>query len=70
MYKRQGDFVIRSDAREMARVSAKLDIRPVVLSDAEVADLVAFMGALEGGESRYGRLGVPDAVPSGLAVER
>tara|TARA_R110000850_G_scaffold812_6_gene4723 strand:+ start:103 stop:1392 length:1290 start_codon:yes stop_codon:yes gene_type:complete len=65
-----GDFVIRSDAREMARVSAKLDIRPVVLSDAEVADLVAFMGALEGGESRYGRLGVPDAVPSGLAVER
>nr|WP_281494086.1 cytochrome c peroxidase [Jannaschia sp. S6380] len=64
------DFVIRSDTREMARVAAAIDIEPVALSEAEVADLVAFLGALEGGESRYGRLGVPDAVPSGLPVDR
>ncbi len=64
------DFVIRDDAREMARVAASIDIAPVELSDADVADLVAFLGALEGTASRYGRLGIPDAVPSGLAVER
>ncbi|UWQ19468.1 methylamine utilization protein MauG [Jannaschia sp. M317] len=64
------DFVIQSDTREMARVRAAVDIAPVALSDAEVADLVAFLHALEGGDSRYGRLGIPDAVPSGLEVER
>lgn len=64
------DFVIQSDTREMARVRQAVDIRPVALSDADIADLVAFLGALEGGYSRYGRLGIPDAVPSGLAVER
>ena len=64
------DFVIRSDAREMARVRARVDIAPVSLSGADVADLVAFLGALEGGASRYGRLGAPDAVPSGLPVDR
>ncbi len=65
-----GDFAIRDDAAEMARVAAAIDIAPVALSAAEVADLVAFLGALEGGASRYGRLGAPDAVPSGLPVER
>ena len=64
------DFVIRDDAREMARVRAAVDITPVTLSDGDISDLVAFLGALEGGESKYGRLGIPDAVPSGLAVER
>ncbi|GIT91138.1 hypothetical protein JANAI62_15930 [Jannaschia pagri] len=64
------DFVIQSDAREMARVRATVDIAPVALTDGDVADLVAFLGALEGGDSKYGRLGVPDAVPSGLEVER
>ncbi|MEM7487684.1 MAG: cytochrome c peroxidase [Pseudomonadota bacterium] len=65
----EGDFVIRQDAREMERVAARVDIVPVVLSDAQVADLVAFLGALEGGASRHGRLGRPDAVPSGLPVD-
>ncbi|MDB2407547.1 methylamine utilization protein MauG [Jannaschia sp.] len=64
------DFVIQEDSREMARVRAAIDIAPVALSEAEIADLVAFLGALDGGESRYGRLGAPDAVPSGLEVER
>ena len=64
------DFVIRDDAREMARVARARDIEAVDLSEAEIADLVAFLGALEGGNSRYGRLGVPKSVPSGLAVDR
>ncbi|SFJ33645.1 cytochrome-c peroxidase [Jannaschia pohangensis] len=64
------DFVVRDDAREMARVAAAVDIAPVALTEGQVADLVAFLGALEGTESLRGRLGVPDAVPSGLAVDR
>lgn len=63
------DFVIQSDAREMERQSAKLDISPVDLSERQVADLVAFMHALTGDDSRYGRLGRPETVPSGLAVD-
>ncbi|PWJ15076.1 cytochrome-c peroxidase [Jannaschia seohaensis] len=64
------DFVIQQDRREMARVRATITIEPVALNEAEIADLVAFLGALEGGASRHGRLGPPDAVPSGLEVER
>ncbi|WP_298436160.1 cytochrome c peroxidase [uncultured Jannaschia sp.] len=63
------DFAIRDDRREMARVAARVDIVPVELSDGDIADLVAFLGALEGGASRHGRLGRPDAVPSGLPVD-
>jgi len=64
------DFVIRDDAREMARVASRIDIAPVGLSDRDVADLVAFLGTLTGGASRHGRLGRPGAVPSGLTVDR
>ena len=64
------DFVIRQDAREMARVRSQIDIQSFDISDEEIADLVSFLGALEGGASRYGRRGAPDAVPSGLPVER
>jgi cytochrome c peroxidase len=64
------DFVIREDRAEMARVAGRVDVAPVALSDGDVADLVAFLHALTGGASRYGRLGAPDAVPSGLPVER
>lgn len=64
------DFVIRSDAREMARVLERIDIQAQDLSEIEILDLVAFLGALEGGASKYGRLGIPETVPSGLEVER
>ncbi len=63
------DFLPLDDARERARLSSRLDIVPVSLSDSEVADLVAFMHALSGTASLRGRLGRPDAVPSGLAVD-
>jgi len=63
------DFVIQSDSREMARQAAVLDIEPVGLSDAEVSDLVAFLHALSGDQSRFGRLGRPETVPSGLKVD-
>ncbi|MEM7473082.1 MAG: cytochrome c peroxidase [Pseudomonadota bacterium] len=65
----KADFIIHQDSREMARVRANIDIDPKDLSDAEIADLVAFMGALTGKMSIHGRLGKPEAVPSGLRVD-
>ena len=63
------DFAIHEDRREMARVAAAIDLAPQPLTDAEVSDIVAFLHALTGEESRHGRLGRPDAVPSGLPVD-
>ncbi|GFE62965.1 cytochrome-c peroxidase [Litoreibacter roseus] len=63
------DFAIHQDSREMARVRGKLDIEPRDLSDRDIEDLVAFMGSLTGRDSRHGRLGRPDIVPSGLKVD-
>jgi cytochrome c peroxidase len=63
------DFVVWQDMREMARLAAAVDITPVALSDPQVADLVAFLHSLTGGDSRHGRLGRPKAVPSGLRVD-
>ena len=64
------DFVAFEDAREMGRLSARVDIAPVRLSRSEIADLVAFLGTLTGNDSLGGRLGAPAAVPSGLPVDR
>jgi len=64
------DFIVQDDTREMARQARALDIDPVPLSDAQVAALVAFLESLTGDTARTGRLGVPDAVPSGLPVPR
>ncbi|NNK79350.1 MAG: methylamine utilization protein MauG [Litoreibacter sp.] len=63
------DFVIRQDRLEMARQRRAIDIDPVLLTEAEIGDLVSFMEALSGAESRYGRLGRPEKVPSGLKVD-
>lgn len=63
------DFVIWQDRREMERLRMFVDIEPVSLSDSEVDDLVAFLHALSGGESRFGRFGRPETVPSGLKVD-
>ncbi len=64
-----GDLAIRSDIREMARQAAALDVTPVILRDSEVADLVAFLGALTGKTALTRPMGRPDAVPSGLPVD-
>ncbi len=63
------DFVSFEDAREQARLRAKLDIQPVLLSNIEIDGLEAFLKALTGTASIKGRSGKPDRVPSGLAVE-
>jgi cytochrome c peroxidase len=63
------DFVIWQDRREMARQRRAISIEPNDLNDGQISDLVAFMRALTGGNSRYGRLGRPQEVPSGLRVD-
>ncbi|MFA3916815.1 cytochrome-c peroxidase [Ruegeria hyattellae] len=55
------------DPQELARIAAASDLAPLALGDAEIADLIAFLGALTD-DAR--RLGVPETVPSGLPVDR
>ncbi|MGJ8623330.1 MAG: cytochrome-c peroxidase [Yoonia sp.] len=64
-----GDFAIQQDRAEMARQSTKSDLRPVTVSDAEIADLVAFLHALTGEGAETRPLGRPASVPSGLSVD-
>jgi len=63
------DFAIQQDRREMARQAAVLDINPVALSAAEIADITAFLQALTGKTAHARPLGRPDTVPSGLPVD-
>jgi len=63
------DFISFKDNRERARLRAKVDIEPVNLGDTEVAALVAFLKSLTGTQSKKGRLGKPESVPSGLPID-
>ena len=63
------DFVIRQDARELARQAARTDIDLAPLDDDQIADLVAFLHALTGETARVRPLGRPETVPSGLPVD-
>lgn len=63
------DFIILEDQRERQRVRGKVDIKPVALDEQEIQALIAFIQSLTGERSVKGRLGRPDAVPSGLPVD-
>lgn len=63
------DFIAHQDRFEMARIAAQVDIRLKPLSDGQIADIITFLHTLTGGDSVKGRLGRPDAVPSGLPVD-
>lgn len=63
------DFAIQADSREMARQQQAIDLRPRSLSDADIADLVAFLHALTGETALTRPLGRPATVPSGLPVD-
>lgn len=63
------DFAIQQDSGEMARQAAVNDLRPMTLSDQDIADLVAFLNALTGETADTRPLGRPDSVPSGLPVD-
>ena len=63
------DWTILDAPDEVALIAAANELEPVALNDAEVAQILAFLEALKDDVSLYGRLGVPDAVPSGLPVD-
>ena len=63
------DFVIQSDALEMARQERALDIALPPLSNEDVEKLVAFLNALTGETASLRPLGRPERVPSGLPVD-
>lgn len=64
------DWTILDDAAERAAIM-KAATRPIIaLSESDIADLLAFLDSLSDPSALAGRLGVPDAVPSGLPVPR
>ncbi|MDD9715156.1 cytochrome c peroxidase [Dinoroseobacter sp. PD6] len=64
------DFRVMTDPAQQAKITAARTIEGPVLSEAEITDLIAFLGALEDPGALKGRLGIPAAVPSGLPVAR
>lgn len=55
---------------DVAIVADASALTPIALGDAEVAQILAFLGALTDQGSIDGRLGIPDSVPSGLPIDR
>lgn len=65
------DFPVLSNGQELAAIAKANILKPVSLSDDEIAALLAFLSeGLSDQASLNGRLGIPDSVPSGLPVER
>ncbi len=64
------DYRIQADGVERDAIALANALEPRALSDQEVADLVAFLATLTDETSLTGRLGIPDTVPSGLAVDQ
>ena len=64
------DFLVWDDRIEMKRYEEKIDIKPIPLSEEEIANLVAFMHALTGRSAKKLRFGIPNQVPSGFSVDK
>ncbi|MEM6741673.1 MAG: cytochrome c peroxidase [Pseudomonadota bacterium] len=63
------DHVVGQDRLETERHARALDIALPPRSDAEIAQIVAFLEALTGDTAKKRPLGRPDSVPSGLPVD-
>jgi cytochrome c peroxidase len=57
-------------AEEQAALRASISVAPVALTEAEIGALVAFLDSLSDPAALEGRLGIPEAVPSGLPIDR
>ena len=64
------DFAVLDDAVERATARAAITLAPVHLDDDGIAMLLAFLDALTDEQAIGGRLGIPEAVPSGLTIDR
>lgn len=62
------DYAVMTDQAEIALIAQSNTLTPVVLSDEEIDQLIAFLYSLTDEGSITGRLGIPDMVPSGLPV--
>ncbi|MEP5729412.1 MAG: cytochrome c peroxidase [Sulfitobacter sp.] len=62
------DFAVMQDPAQVAAIAGAVSAAPVDLSPQDVADIVAFLNTLTDPVAKSGRLGVPNAVPSGLPV--
>ncbi len=63
------DFISQQDAREMKRLRRYRDINLPMLDESEIKQLVAFLHALTDQAALYGKLGAPESVPSGIALD-
>lgn len=66
----ENDLAVLADPDEIARIAEANELHPRVISDANIADLLAFLDSLTDTQSLNGRLGIPEAVPSGLPIDR
>lgn len=64
------DFAVMDDPQQVADIAAAVRAEPVDLTANEIAALVAFLDTMTDPVSLSGRLGIPEAVPSGLTVPR
>ncbi len=64
------DFVVMRDPDQISAIAAAVRTTPIALSDADIADIAAFLDTLTDPAGVNGRLGIPDTVPSGLPVQR
>ncbi|MDA9304787.1 cytochrome-c peroxidase [Amylibacter sp.] len=62
------DWKIMDDASEVKAIADSITIKPVIISEGEVTDLLAFLGTLTDSKAQKGRLGIPETVPSGLKI--
>ncbi|SFR34024.1 cytochrome-c peroxidase [Litoreibacter janthinus] len=62
------DWRVMDDPVEVAAIAAAVEVEPVFLTSAQVAQITAFLKTLEDPQALTGRLGVPKSVPSGLTV--
>lgn len=64
------DLRVLNDPKEMSAIAAANVLEPQVLTELEVADILAFLNALTDPQSVRGALGIPATVPSGLPIDR
>ncbi|MDC3303380.1 cytochrome-c peroxidase [Amylibacter sp.] len=62
------DWKIMDNANEVKAISEAINMDPVIISEGEVLDLLAFLGTLTDTKAQKGRLGIPKSVPSGLKI--
>ncbi|MEP1964412.1 cytochrome-c peroxidase [Tateyamaria sp.] len=64
------DLRVLNDAAEIEAIAMANTLQSQSLTDAEVTDILAFLGALTDPQSVRGALGIPVSVPSGLPIDR